>query len=121
MRRPTPAPAERGVAPHQLSEQLRERNAARDRPAVPAVGDRERIARLEGEAGTNRDPLLAAAQVHRPLDLAMSLEGNAALLKLPDRRDRAVGLRWIHGQLKPFPLSRWRSAKTFLRATFAET
>ena len=80
-----PAAAERRAPPHQLGEQVRGGDAPREYPAVPAVGDGERVALLEHAAGPDRDSLLTAAEVHRPLDQPVGLQLEEPLLEPANR------------------------------------
>ena len=73
-----------GRAAHQLGEARLHRNPARQRVAVPAIGDRQVVVGPHRRDRADRDGLLPLAEMGRALDQALHEELLHLLLEQPD-------------------------------------
>ena len=81
-----------GRAAHQLGEARLHRDAARERVAVAAIGDRQVVVVPQRRDRADRDRLLTLAEMGRPLDQPLHEELLHLLLEQPDLEHPAIPL-----------------------------
>ena len=81
------------VALHQLAQHLLDRNAARQRMGMPAIGAKAQVAFDHGAGKAGGHRLLAERQMAGALDQVLQEQIEGALLRLTDRHLRPVQLQ----------------------------